>query len=426
MALTRTPVTTDPQQAAEVSAPEAPIETPAGPNGPSHEVSRRSFLHRGAVAGGTALVVVTGGVGYRAYDEGVFQVGQGGAYEAWRSWNQQRGPMALVAAAILAANPHNTQAWIFRVSPQRIDLFADRSRNIGAVDPFRREMYVGLGCAIENLILAAGPNGYQTKLTLLPTPGQPVHAAAIELSRGPVRRPELYAQIPNRHTDRTAYQLRPVPTAAQRAMSALAADLPDTGLHWITGATERGQIGALMVAAAQALTEDRQQSVDDNRWFRHDWDAIQRLKDGLTIDAQGLPALTSTLAKLIPATSRQYNDNFWVNHTRDPQARTAAAYGIISVPDAQNDHHRLNGGRLLERIHLWTAGHGLSLGHMNQITERADRERQLGATPTFGNATRELVTARGTEQLVAFRIGYPATGDGRRLSPRRPTTEVTR
>ncbi len=53
--------------------------------------------------------------------------------------------------------------------------------------------------------------------------------------------------------------------------------------------------------------------------FRHDWDAIQRLKDGLTIDAQALPALTSTLAKLIPATSRQYNDNFWVKHTGIPK-----------------------------------------------------------------------------------------------------------
>jgi hypothetical protein len=95
------------------------------------------------------LVAVTGGVGYRAYDEGVFQVGQGAAYDAWRSWDQHSGAMALVAAAILAANPHNTQAWIFRVSPQRIDLFADHARNIGEVDPFRREMDVGLGTALE-------------------------------------------------------------------------------------------------------------------------------------------------------------------------------------------------------------------------------------------------------------------------------------
>ncbi len=93
----------------------------------------------------------------------------------------------------------------------------------------------------------------------------------------------------------------------------------------------------------------------NNRWFRHDWDAIQRLKDGLTIDAQGLPMLTTAIAKLLPATSRTYNDDFWVKRTRDPQTKTAAACGIVAVPDPSDDVHRLNGGRLLERIQLWTA-----------------------------------------------------------------------
>jgi uncharacterized protein (DUF934 family) len=63
---------------------------------------------------------------------------------------------------------------------------------------------------------------------------------------------------------------------------------------------------------------------------------------------------------------------------------------------------------------------------MNQLTERADRERQLALTPTFGDATRELVPHPGLEQLVAFRVGYPASSDGRRLSPRRLLKEVAR
>jgi hypothetical protein len=79
---------------------------------------------------------------------------------------------------------------------------------------------------------------------------------------------------------------------------------------------------------------------------------------------------------------------------------------------------------LLERIHLWTAAHGLSLGHMNQITERVDREHQLGLAPTFGDASRQLIPDPGFQQLVAFRIGYPSGTDGRHLSPRIPATQV--
>jgi hypothetical protein len=392
----------------------------------AHGMTRRTLLRRGAIGAETLLVVAVGGLGYRAYDEGVLQTGEGGAYDAWRQWDQHRGPIALVSAAILAANPHNTQAWAFHVAPQRIELFADRARNIGAVDPFNREMYVGLGCAIENMLLAAEANGYQATVRLLPEPGQPVHAATIELSAGPVVRSELYAQIPHRHTDRTAYASRAVPASALERMSALATDLPNTRLYWFTSDADRRRIGDLMIGAAQALTRDRQQSVDDNRWFRHDWDAIQRLKDGLTIDAQGLPMLTSAIAKLLPATSRKYNDDFWVKRTRDPQTKTAAAYGIVAVPGANDAVHRLNGGRLLERIHLWTAAHGLSLGHMNQITERVDRERQTGAAPEFGSASRQLIPDPAFQQLVAFRIGYPTGNGGRRLSPRRPAKDVVR
>jgi hypothetical protein len=388
--------------------------------------TRRSFLRRGGLAAGTMLVVSAGGLGYRAYDEGVLQTGEGGAYDAWRDWNKQRGPMALVAAAILAANPHNSQPWVFQVSPERIDLFADRSRNIGAVDPLRREMYVGLGAALENLMLAAPANGYRADLRLLPTPGQPIHAATVQLTIGPTQRSELYAQVPHRHTDRSAYRAQAIPAAMLMQMSALALDLPDTRVYWYASDTDRSRIGTLMVEAAQALTRDRQQSVDDNRWFRHDWDAIQRYKDGLTIDAQGLPELTAAIAKLLPATSRQYNDAFWVKRTRDPQTKTAAAYGIVAVRDPQSNAQRLTGGRLLERIHLWTTGHGLSLGHMNQITERIDRERQLGLPPRFGDASRQLIPNPGFQQLVAFRIGYAVGSGGRRLSPRIPATQVLR
>lgn len=63
---------------------------------------------------------------------------------------------------------------------------------------------------------------------------------------------------------------------------------------------------------------------------------------------------------------------------------------------------------------------------MNQITERIDRERQLGLPPRFATASRQLIPDPQFQQLVAFRIGYPSGTDGRRLSPRIPAAQVIR
>jgi hypothetical protein len=73
---------------------------------PTYGVSRRRLLQ----AVGGACVVVVGGTLYRAYDQGVFNTGQGPAYDAWREWDTEAGagPLALVRAAVLATNAHNT------------------------------------------------------------------------------------------------------------------------------------------------------------------------------------------------------------------------------------------------------------------------------------------------------------------------------
>jgi hypothetical protein len=73
---------------------------------------------------------------------------------------------SLINAAVLAANAHNTQPWRFMVADHTISIAADAERHIGSFDPFRREMHQSLGCAIENLMIAARAHGFAHELTL--------------------------------------------------------------------------------------------------------------------------------------------------------------------------------------------------------------------------------------------------------------------
>jgi len=101
-------------------------------------VRRRSFLKGAEVV---TVVVVGGGV-WRAYDQGVFSVGEGPAYEPWTDWlnTAPNALLALLRAAILAASPHNTQPSLFKVTNSSIELHIDTQRDFGALDPYLRSI----------------------------------------------------------------------------------------------------------------------------------------------------------------------------------------------------------------------------------------------------------------------------------------------
>jgi hypothetical protein len=404
-----------------VDDPHAPPRTDTHRRG----MTRRSFLRRSGIGGATVLVVGGGGLGYRAFDAGVFSTGTGEPYDAWENWRNRGGPLSTVAAAILAANAHDAQAWIFQVRDTEIDVFADHSRNLGTIDPFAREMYVSLGCALENLVVAAGGLGYAADVTLMPDPLLPAHAAHVALRAAPAVASELFAAIRDRHTNRGPYDGRVVPQHVLTTMSGLgAADLPSARVLWWADPPGRHRVGNVILAATEAIIADEQQSKDGFAWYRSSWHDIVRHSDGLTLDAQGLSDLVTAMAKVLPPSSRRDGDIFWRNQTRDVHIPTAAAFGVITVPDASNNADRLTGGRLLERMQLWVTAHGLAMQHMNQMTEREDREQILGIEPHFGAELASLVGDASRRALVSFRIGYP-THVGRK-SPRRRLEDVTR
>lgn len=379
-------------------------------------LSRRRVL---SWAGVTAVVAGTGLLSYRAYDTAVLDPGGGPAHAPWRDWRDVPGPRGAVAAAVLAASPHNTQPWEFAVTDGSVDVFTDPRRHTGSVDPFGRERYVGMGCALENLVLACGPRGLAPTVALLPDGPGGERVAHVALTAAAPRTDPLYAAIDRRHTNRGPYASTPVPTAA------LDDPAPPDGLalHWVAEPRARAELGTLLVDAAEALVTDEQQSIDNFAWFRPDNDAEQRYRDGLVLDGQGFGPLQLAVAKLLPPSSRTAGDRFWVNATRDVHTATAAAYGVIATATPDDRRVQLDAGRLLQRVHLRATAAGIALHHMNQVTERIDREAATGAAPTFAPRFAALLPA-GERPLLVFRVGYPVR-DGR-PTPRRSTAMVTR
>ncbi len=406
-----------PPHAAPGGRPVASTAEPA-PSQPA----RRSVLKAIGLAGATAAVAGTGALSYRVFDSAALAPGGGRAYDPWRSWVTGTGPLGAVACAVLAANPHNTQPWVFHVTDTAMELFADSQRTIGTVDPLLREQHIGLGCALENLVLGCRARGLEPSVALLPDGGAGGRVAHVSLTPGATTTGPAYEAIGRRHTNRGPYAATGLPDQVLAALVDTS-DLPGVAVHWVTAPAEMAVLGRLMGDAALALTQDEQQSQDSFAWFTGSNDEIQQRRDGMTLDAQGLSPLILSLGKLLPASSRTAGDAFWVDQTLTVQTRTAAAYGVVTAADGHDRTSQLAAGRLLQRVHLTATARGIALQPMNQVTERIDRESTTGAAATFGPRLARLLPA-GAQPLVAFRVGYPLREA--LPSPRRTIAAVTR
>ncbi len=393
--------------------------------------TRRAFLKGGLMALGGVAVVVSGAGVYQAVQEDVFSPFEGPAYQPWSTWKSDvlTGSMALVQSAILAANPHNTQPWRFRVTDHKIELFADLQRHLGSFDPYRREMWIGFGCAIENMLLTAEAQGLNAGLevidgglTINPMTDGIVPVATLTLSPGKRASGALYEAIPNRHTHRGPYlPERKVSSETQQQIKAIASTL-DTRLSLFAAGPDRREFDRLMEDATHAIVEDSEMVMDSHHWFRETSAALQRHRDGITIDAAGLSPVMTTLAKLFPAPDPHTGHRMWENATRDVHLATAPLTGIISVKDRYDKAENIKAGRCWQRLHLHATTLGMAMQPMNQPVEWNDRQQQLGAPLMAQKRLAELTGESDWLATFVFRAGFAANPAP--LSPRRPLDKV--
>ena len=389
---------------------------------------RRAFL-KGT---GIVTVAVVGGGVWRAWDQGVFSVGEGPAYEPWKDWRNtgNNTPLALVRAAILAASPHNTQPWLFTVTDSSIELHIDTQRNVGALDPYLREEHIGMGCALENLMLAALANGYAAAAELLPGKLGPIPAdpkpqllARVNLAPGKREENELYNAIPLRHTNRGPYDpQKTISPDFVDALKHLADDSADVKVFLFTAEAVRKKIAEVSSAANTEIYSDPDVRRGSERWIRMKWSAVQQYRDGLTIDAFGLPPIATAIAKMMSARMLRWAASRSTDNGYSNLMLSAPLMGFIAVRDRYAQEQCLQAGRIWQRAHLFATAHGLAARPCNEAVEMVDHERALGRPASRAALLSEITADPTWQPTFVFYMGYPKLLA--HASPRRPVQAV--
>jgi len=368
-----------------------------------------------------ALAAVAG-VSYRAYRQGLLRL-RDPSLEAWREFDADAhaGAHRLIAAGVLAASPHNSQPWRFSATSDQIVMHADFGRKLGAMDPFEREMFIGLGCALENIVIAAPGAALATDIALLPGPQRDM-VARITLKPTSAPRNRLENAIAQRRTDRGPYDtMRQIHPDTINALRDEVRDEPFEVVFLARNSAEAASFGTLTTEATQDIIVDRDMSHDSARWYRQNQATIDACRDGLTLQTQGLPPWLATLARLGPPIPERSSHAAWLKNTREVQLATAAQFGMIVVPAARflDDALSLQVGRVWQRLHLRATQLGIACQPMNQIPERISREPQLDRPPKMQRAVEQRLPVNGGIPTFCFRMGWPT-----RIVPHSPRRTV--
>ena len=305
----------------------------------------------------------------------------------------------LIRYATLAASGHNTQPWRFRVDQSRIDILPDFSRRTPVVDPDDHHLFASLGCAAENLRLAADARGRPGMLRFEPANDGVV---ILDLGRGPGTTSALFDAIPARQSTRAEYDGRML-TAAELKTLAAAAVVPGVDLVLITDRPGVNQILDLVVAGNSAQIADAAFVRELKGWLRFSpRDALAR-GDGLFAATTGNRPLPAWLGP------RLFDWVFKADSENDKYARQVASSAGIAVFVSQQDDraHWFAAGRSCQRFALQATALGLRQAFINQPVEVAGLRPELAT----------LVGLPGRRPDIVMRFGH---GPPLPFSARRP------
>ncbi len=280
----------------------------------------------------------------------------------------------LIRYATLAPNGHNTQPWLFRPGESGIAILPDVSRRTPVVDPDDHHVFVSLGCAAENLALAAGAAGRAGEISFDPAGDGQV---LVGLGRGNGGEQALFEAIPHRQSTRANYDGSTLSSADLRQLGK-ASTIPGVDLVLITDRSRLDRLRDLVIAGNTTQIGDPAFLAELKHWLRFSPNAALRSGDGLFSAASGNPALPEWLGPWL------FDRVFTVKAETERYSRQiASSAGIAVFIGAEADPaHWVQVGRACQRFALQATALGLKSSFLNQPVEvpglRADLASLVG------------------------------------------------
>lgn len=341
-------------------------------------MNRRDFLKllaagSAATAGGYALYEFAPWVDYETESKQIWML------------KENDPKRSLIHYATLAANGHNTQPWKFAIRGNAIEIHPDYSRELKVVDPQHRELWISLGCALENLLIAARATGYAAEVTYPDS----TDIIRVDLTSDTPQPNPLFDAIPERQNTRSEYDGQPIPASELDRILSLPIE-PGVSLRFVTAANELETLveyvnqGNLRQYADAAFVDELIE------WLRFNKRDALAVMDGLYSVCSGNPEVPDWLGRMFVAGTKpgQQADV-------DAKKLRSSSAAVVIASETEDKSTWVRTGQVYERLALQTTALGIKSAFLNQPIEVSELRPQFQSALGLGTSLPQLLMRFG-------------------------------
>jgi hypothetical protein len=247
-------------------------------------------------------------------------------------------------------------------------------------------LYVSLGCAAENLLLAAQAAGLRSHISF----DSSQSSVRVDLARATPSRSPLFETIPIRQCCRAEYDGMDLSRQQQRILEEVGRG-NGISVILLQSKKQKDEVAQYVAEGNTAQFRDPQWADELKSWIRFNARDAVRTGDGLYGPVMGSPDVPRWLGKLFMrlAFSAQRQ-----NQKDITQIRSSGAIAVF-VSDIDDKSHWVETGRCYERLALQATALELRTAFINQPVEVSKLRSQFAAFLGIGNRRPDLVVRIG-------------------------------
>lgn len=293
-----------------------------------------------------------------------------------------------IAYGVSASNPHNTQAWKFKIiNEQEMLLFVDSTRVLPETDPTTRQIHIGCGCFLETASIGMTQEGYSSQVNYFPRGAYtvsgfgelPVAQLSLTKDTKTINSP-LNKVLLNRRTSRLQFSDEILDISTWKIISQLMGNNYNS-IQLITDLKILNIIRPILSEGMKVESYTYRTNEESRKWFRENDKRIASKRDGINLPGNGIKGIKKWIAErqLKGLSSETWNDKKIIDYTlKNHNKKVNSSANIITITSTTNTMvDWVKAGQDYSRLQLSCLLNGFFMQPLSQVLQEFDEMKPL-------------------------------------------------